>query len=244
MCAVTTLFDEVVDLGFDRSYPSFTRLIRARRLRPACEPCRPAKGRPVAVIEHPPGDETQWDWVELPDPPDDWGWGSRAFLLVGALAHSSRWRAVLAPLRMADRRHRATPDRLPPGHRLAGSERVKIDEVLDEPFLALPHSSGRLRDYWLAAEARGGHPVTVGAEIANTEESVEALAAGLGVCLLAAGNAPLITRDGITTALITGVAPSELVLLWRHNDSRPLLGQLTVAVQQATAFTPTVSCAR
>ncbi|WP_088285515.1 IS21 family transposase [Kineosporia sp. A_224] len=94
---VTTLFDEVVDLGFDRSYQSFTRLIRARRLRPACEPCRPAKGRPVAVIEHPPGDETQWDWLELPDPPQDWGWGSRAFLLVGALAHSSRWRAVLAP---------------------------------------------------------------------------------------------------------------------------------------------------
>jgi transposase len=41
----------------------------ARGLRPHCEPCRPAKGRPVAVIEHPPGDETQWDWVELPDPP-------------------------------------------------------------------------------------------------------------------------------------------------------------------------------
>ncbi|MBI4942874.1 MAG: IS21 family transposase [Actinobacteria bacterium] len=93
----TTLFDEVVDLGFDRSYQSFTRLIRARGLRPACEPCRPAKGRPVAVIEHPPGDETQWDWLELPDPPEAWGWGSRAFLMVGALAHSSRWRGVLAP---------------------------------------------------------------------------------------------------------------------------------------------------
>ena len=96
----TTLFDEVVDLGFDRSYPTFTRLVRVRGLRPACEPCRPAKGRPVAVIEHPAGEETQWDWVELPDPPPAWrqlGWGKTAYLLVGALSHSSRWRGVLAP---------------------------------------------------------------------------------------------------------------------------------------------------
>ena len=68
------LFDEVIGLGFDRSYPTFTRQLRARGLRPHCEPCHPAKGRPVAVIEHPLGDETQWDWVELPDPPAHWGW--------------------------------------------------------------------------------------------------------------------------------------------------------------------------
>jgi hypothetical protein len=47
------------------------------------------------VIDHPAGQETQWDWVELPDPPPQWGWGKHAHLLVGALAHSGRWRAVL-----------------------------------------------------------------------------------------------------------------------------------------------------
>jgi transposase len=92
----TTLFDELLELGFDRSYPTFTRQLRTRGLRPACEPCRPAKDRPVAVIEHPPGEECQFDWLELPDPPQHWGWGSKAFLLVGALAHSGRWRGVLA----------------------------------------------------------------------------------------------------------------------------------------------------
>jgi hypothetical protein len=86
--------------GFDRSYPTFTRLVRLRALRPACERCHPAKGRPVAVIPHPAGEETQWDWVEFPDPPAAWralGWGKTAYLLVGALSHSSRWRGVLAP---------------------------------------------------------------------------------------------------------------------------------------------------
>jgi len=92
----TALHDEVVKLGYDRSYPSFTRALRLRGLRPACEPCHPATGRPAAVIEHPAGEETQWDWVELPDPPPGWdGYGKRAYLLVGALSHSSKWRGVL-----------------------------------------------------------------------------------------------------------------------------------------------------
>ncbi len=91
----STLFDELLELGYDRSYPTMTRQLRARGVRPACEPCRPTKDRAVALIEHPPGEETQWDWVELPDPPEQWGWGKNAHLLVGALAHSGRWRGVL-----------------------------------------------------------------------------------------------------------------------------------------------------
>ena len=91
-----TLLDELQPLGFTLSYPTLTRQIRLRGLRPACEPCRPAKGRPVAVIDHPAGEETQWDWLELPDPPAGWGWGNTAHLLVGALSHSSRWRGYFA----------------------------------------------------------------------------------------------------------------------------------------------------
>jgi hypothetical protein len=92
----TSLFDEVVALGYPGSYPSFTRGLRARALRPHCEPCAASTGRDHAIIDHPPGVETQFDWLELPDPPIGWGWGSTAHLLVGALSHSSRWRAVLA----------------------------------------------------------------------------------------------------------------------------------------------------
>jgi transposase len=92
-----TLYDELEVLGFGLSYQSLTRLIRARNLRPTCAACRTATERPNAVIEHPPGDETQWDWLELPDPPESWGWGKTAHLLVGSLAHSGKWRAVLSP---------------------------------------------------------------------------------------------------------------------------------------------------
>jgi transposase len=92
----TALFDEVTALGFDRSYPTFTRGLRTHRLRPHCEPCSSSNGRNHAVIEHPPGEEVQWDWVELPDPPEHWGLGGQAHLLVGALPFSGKWRGVLA----------------------------------------------------------------------------------------------------------------------------------------------------
>ena len=91
-----TLFDELEDMGFELSYQSLTRIIRERALRPVCHVCRTATERPNAVIDHYPGDETQWDWLELPNPPAVWKWGKSADLLVGSLAHSGKWRAVLS----------------------------------------------------------------------------------------------------------------------------------------------------
>ena len=91
-----TLFDEVTAAGYVGSYPTFTRKLRERSLRPACEPCAPATGRAAAVIPHPPGVETQWDWVEFPDPPEHWGWGKTAYGLLGTLARSGRWRGYLS----------------------------------------------------------------------------------------------------------------------------------------------------
>ena len=89
---------KVVRLGFDRSYPSFTRDLRRHRARPHCEPCSASNGRDHTVIEHPPGEEIQWDWLELPDPPAHWHCGDLAHLLVGSLPSSGKWRAVLADI--------------------------------------------------------------------------------------------------------------------------------------------------
>lgn len=91
-----TLFDELAELGFALSYQSLTRNIRKRNLRPVCEACRNVTERPNAIIEHPPGEETQWDWLDLLDPPASWGWGKTAHLLVGSLAHSGKWRGALS----------------------------------------------------------------------------------------------------------------------------------------------------
>jgi transposase len=88
----TALYEEVLRLGYSRSYVTFVREIRRRGLRPRCEACAGVKGRPTIEIEHPPGEEMQWDWLELPEAP----WGGQAQLLVGTLSYSGRFRAVFA----------------------------------------------------------------------------------------------------------------------------------------------------
>ena len=113
---------------------------------------------------------------------------------------------------------------LPDTHPLAAREEVDFADLADEPFLALPESAGPLRDYWLALDARDGRAPRIGAEIASTEETYEALVAGLGVCLVAAGNAPLITLGGVTTRPVRGIGPSRYALAWRREDAgRPLV---------------------
>jgi DNA-binding transcriptional LysR family regulator len=124
---------------------------------------------------------------------------------------------------------------MPGGHRLAGRDAVDFADLLDEPFLALPASAGPLRDYWLATDARGGRPPVIGAEIASPDETYEALAGGQGVCLLASGNAPSVTRGGIVTRPVRGLTPSQLALAWRKDDNRPLVCAYAQAARQATA---------
>lgn len=116
-------------------------------------------------------------------------------------------------------RHVAFPAR----HRLADRESVTMSQLLDEPFLALPESAGPLRDYWLALDERDGRPVRIGAVIHNPDETYEALVDGRGVCLVAAGNVPLLARGDVVTRPVTDVAPSRLVLAWRADDARPLV---------------------
>ncbi|MFD5796362.1 LysR family transcriptional regulator [Streptomyces diastatochromogenes] len=113
---------------------------------------------------------------------------------------------------------------LPDTHPLAARTEIDFTDLLDEPFLALPKAAGPLRDYWLALDARAGRPPRIGAEIAGVEETYEALVAGLGVCLLAEGNAPLITLGGVTTRPVRGIGPSRYALAWRREDEgRPLV---------------------
>ncbi|MFJ4535959.1 LysR family transcriptional regulator [Streptomyces tibetensis] len=124
---------------------------------------------------------------------------------------------------------------LPDTHPLAGRAAIDFADLLDEPFLALPESTGPLRDYWLALDARGGRPPRIGAEIASTEETYEALAAGLGVCLVAEGNVPLLTLGGVTARPVHGVTPSRYVLAWRRQDGqRPLVRAYAEACRRVT----------
>ncbi|MFI9821719.1 LysR family transcriptional regulator [Streptomyces sp. NPDC052013] len=124
---------------------------------------------------------------------------------------------------------------LPDTHPLAARTDLTLADLADEPFLALPASAGVLRDHWLALDERPTGPPRIGAEIAGTEETYEALVAGLGVCFVAAGNAPLITLGGVTTRPVHDLSPTRYALAWRKEDAhRPLVRAYAEACREAT----------
>src|SRR5438067_1859451 len=67
----TALYDELVELGYERSYVTFARQVRLRGLRPRCAACAGTRGRATLEIPRPPGEKIQWDWLELAGAP--WG---------------------------------------------------------------------------------------------------------------------------------------------------------------------------
>ncbi len=88
----TVLLRELRPLGFERSYQTLTRELRRLELRPACPVCKRGGHRVTIELVHEPGEELQLDWLELTETP----WGEPAYVLVGALSHSARTRAVVS----------------------------------------------------------------------------------------------------------------------------------------------------
>jgi transposase len=139
----TVLYDEVRELGYERSYQRFTAELRRRSLRPVCPECLSARSRVTTEIAHEPGEELQWDWVELPDAP----WGGKAHLLQATLSHSTKFRGALAE--SEDEAHLAEAmDKIL--RRLRGSpRRWRIDRM----STAVEPKTGNLLP-WFAAMAR------------------------------------------------------------------------------------------
>ncbi|MFF5258004.1 LysR substrate-binding domain-containing protein [Actinomadura viridis] len=109
---------------------------------------------------------------------------------------------------------------LPDDHPLAGRAEIPFADLLDEPFVTLPAAAGPLRDFWLAAEARENRPPRIGTEATSPDEALEAVSSGLGVALLSAGNARLYQRPGVVCRPVAGLAPADLAVAWRSDDTR------------------------
>lgn len=130
---------------------------------------------------------------------------------------------------------------LPRDHPLGERSSIAFTELLNEPFLALPDSAGVLRDFWLALAHREGRAVLVGGVVTTAEETFEAVANGLGIALLSAGNAAIYRHSGVITRPVTGTEPSRLAVAWRRTDTRTATARFVAACASASAATPTRS---
>lgn len=124
---------------------------------------------------------------------------------------------------------------LPVDHPLSARAELTIDDLLDEPFLALPESTGPLRAFWLAEDARQGRPVRVATEVHGPEEVVEALGRGVGVAFIATGNAEIYRRPEFVVRPVRGIAPAELAIAWRADDARPVVQDFVLSCLDAVS---------
>jgi len=119
---------------------------------------------------------------------------------------------------------------LPSQHPLADRSEIPFSMLLDEPFVALPAAAGPLRDFWLAVDERPRPPV-VAAEATAADEVLELVTAGVGVALLAVGNASLYQRPGLTCRPVPDLPLAQLAVAWRSDDTREHIHHFIECIQ-------------
>jgi DNA-binding transcriptional LysR family regulator len=108
-------------------------------------------------------------------------------------------------------------------HPLAQREVLQMADLVHEPFIKMPGETGIWRDYWLANDQRGGHPIVFGTEVNNTNEAMEAVINGQGIALVPETTTQVYALSGQTFRPIKDVSPSVLAVAWRRDSSNSVV---------------------
>ena len=103
---------------------------------------------------------------------------------------------------------------LPTGHRLARRNRVRARDVLGEPIIAAPSVDQVWRDYWILVPERDGEPPNVVMDAPTFEAELQAVGAGRGISITGLTAARYYARPGMTSVLISDLAPCRIALAW------------------------------
>ena len=117
---------------------------------------------------------------------------------------------------------------LPEGHRLAGREEVRVDELLSEPIIAAPVSPGPWRDYWILSDYRTS-PALVVAEAPTFEAELHLIARGVGISVSAMAAAHWYRRPGVTFVPIADLEPCHVALAWWPDSTTCVADLIAVA---------------
>lgn len=106
---------------------------------------------------------------------------------------------------------------VPVDHRLAGKERVTLDDIADEPLPRLRDSDPVWSAYWRIDPRPDGRPAPDGPLIDAIEDKFELVAAGQAVAIFA-GHDIQGLRPDLTSVPLDGVDPAHVVLATRADD--------------------------
>jgi DNA-binding transcriptional LysR family regulator len=120
---------------------------------------------------------------------------------------------------------------------LAAEPSVPLERLLAERFVAR-RAPGYWRDFWLATEHRGGHPVRMGAEVATVDECFEAILEGRGVAFTQASTRRFYARPGLSFVTVTGLPPTSVAVAWRRDAETPLVDDFVALARQLAVLQP------
>ncbi|MBK5961257.1 hypothetical protein CCR97_24065 [Rhodoplanes elegans] len=126
------------------------------------------------------------------------------------------------------------------GHRLAGRDQIRLEDLCDEPFVTFPEASGSVvRDAVLTQCAKAGFVPTGLVEVGDTGTMLGLVAAGLGVALVprsAQGLAKDQLQSGIRFVDLGMTEYIDIALAWRAQSNSPLVRRALCALDEADLF--------
>jgi DNA-binding transcriptional LysR family regulator len=123
---------------------------------------------------------------------------------------------------------------VPTGHRLAGKDRVTLDDIAGEPMPRLPDAAWDA--YWRIDPRPDGSPAPDGPSVDALEDKLELVAAGQAVAIVAASLRASRLHPELTTVPLDGVEPSHVALATRAGDRGRLVAAFRrLAEAQLTA---------
>jgi DNA-binding transcriptional LysR family regulator len=117
-------------------------------------------------------------------------------------------------------------------HRLAGRERLHVDELNHEPIMWTRRAPRYWVDWWAVNPRPNGEEPRWGPENDNVEEMLEQVADGSAYCIVPASMTEFYARPDLVWVPIADVDPLRIALAWRERDASPLIAAFAEIVRE------------
>ncbi len=116
-------------------------------------------------------------------------------------------------------------------HPLAAKQEISVAEMINEPTFDFTVPDPIYRDFWMAANHRGGRPPKLAAQFRGLDGLLEAVRAGLGLNIIRERIVNTMgPESGVVFRPVNGLEPAEVCIAWLEgNDSEPVLDLVAAA---------------
>lgn len=124
---------------------------------------------------------------------------------------------------------------LPVAHRLAGEEAIGIHELQDEAWVEVGPGMGPITDFWAGTDALGGLRPRMGEGASSVAGVLQAVAYLDNVITSIPSVLRFFHVPGIAMVPLTDVAPATMAVMTRADDSRAAVAEFVSAVHAVAA---------